>query len=123
MGTLQMLLLAWGVVTAILVCMWIYRSTLENREEDQIFLDAAGDSMARDQAALVARIEKLGRPIIALMIASGALLCRWPGSGRTKASKASSDSDFRTADRARAWPSQAPVVWLRVSAWVPAQSG
>ena len=74
MGTLQMLLLAWGVVTAILVCMWIYRSTLENREEDQIFLDAAGDSMARDQAALVARIEKLGRPIIALMIASGALL-------------------------------------------------
>jgi hypothetical protein len=74
MGTLQMLLLAWGVVTAILVCMWIYRSALENREEDQIFLDAAGDSMARDQAALVARIEKLGRPIMALMIASGALL-------------------------------------------------
>jgi hypothetical protein len=74
MGTLQMLLLAWGVVTAILVCMWIYRSALENREEDQIFLDAAGDSMARDQAALVARIEKLGRPIIALIIVSGALL-------------------------------------------------
>jgi hypothetical protein len=74
MGTLQILLLAWGVVTAILVFMWIYRSALENREEDQIFLDAAGDSMARDQAALVARIEKLGRPIMALMIVSGALL-------------------------------------------------
>jgi hypothetical protein len=74
MGTLQMLLLAWGVVTAVLICMWIYRSALENREEDQIFLDAAGDSMARDQAALVARIEKLGRPIMALMIVSGALL-------------------------------------------------
>jgi len=74
MGTLQMLLLAWGVVTAILVCMWIYRSALENREEDQIFLDAAGDSMARDQAALVNRIEKLGRPIAALMVLSGLLL-------------------------------------------------
>jgi hypothetical protein len=74
MGTLQILLLAWGVVTAILIFMWIYRSALENREEDQIFLDAAGDSMARDQAALVARIEKLGRPIMALMIVSGALL-------------------------------------------------
>ena len=74
MGTLQILLLAWGVVTALLIFMWIYRSALENREEDQIFLDAAGDSMARDQAALVARIEKLGRPILALMIASGALL-------------------------------------------------
>jgi hypothetical protein len=74
MGMLQMLLLVWGVVTAILVCMWIYRSALENREEDQIFLDAAGDSMARDQAALVARIEKLSLPIMGLMVLSGLLL-------------------------------------------------
>jgi len=79
MDTLQMLLLAWGVVTAILVCMWIYRSALENREEDQIFLDAAGDSMAREQAALVARIERLGRPILALMILSGVLLVSMAG--------------------------------------------
>jgi hypothetical protein len=79
MGAIQILLLAWGVVTALLVCMWIYRSALENREEDQIFLDAAGDSMAREQAALVARIEKLGRPIIALMILSGVLLVSMAG--------------------------------------------
>ena len=74
MGMLQMLLLAWGVVTAALICMWIYRSALENREEDQIFLDAAGESMARDQAALVSRIEKLSRPITGLMVLSGLLL-------------------------------------------------
>jgi hypothetical protein len=74
MGTLQMLLMAWGVVTAILVCAWIYRSALENREEDQIFLDAAGESMAREQRAIVARIEKLSRPIMALMVVSGLLL-------------------------------------------------
>ena len=74
MGLLQMLLLAWGVVTAVLVCMWIYRSALENREEDQIFLDAAGDSMAREQAALVSRIEKLSLPIMGLMVLSGLLL-------------------------------------------------
>ncbi len=79
MGTFQMLLLAWGVITATLVCMWIYRSALENREEDQIFLDAAGDSMARDQAALVNRIEKLGRPIAALMVLSGLLLVSMGG--------------------------------------------
>jgi hypothetical protein len=54
--------------------MWIYRSALENREEDQIFLDAAGDSMAREQALLVARIEKLNRPILVLMVLSGLLL-------------------------------------------------
>jgi hypothetical protein len=74
MELLQMLLLAWGVVTAVLVCMWIYRSALENREEDQIFLDAAGDSMAREQAALVSRIEKLSLPIMGLMVLSGLLL-------------------------------------------------
>jgi hypothetical protein len=79
MDTLQMLLLAWGVVTAILVCMWIYRSALENREEDQIFLDAAGDSMAREQRAIVARIEKLSVPITVLMVLSGALLVALAG--------------------------------------------
>jgi hypothetical protein len=79
MGTLQMMLVAWGVVTAILVCMWIYRSALENREEDQIFLDAAGDSMAREQRAIVERIEKLSLPINALMVISGVLLVTMAG--------------------------------------------
>jgi hypothetical protein len=79
MGRLEMLLLAWGVVTALLVCIWIYRSALENREEDQIFLDAAGESMARDQAALVARIERLNLPILVLMVLSGGLLLTTAG--------------------------------------------
>ena len=43
------LLIAWGVVTAILICVLIYRSMLENREEDQLFLDAAAQSMANEQ--------------------------------------------------------------------------
>ena len=79
MGMLQMVLLAWGVVTAILVCMWIYRSALENREEDQIFLDAAGDSMAQEQRLIVARIEKLSAPIMVLMVLSGVLLVTLAG--------------------------------------------
>lgn len=79
MGTVQMLLMAWGVVTAILVGFWIYRSALENREEDQIFLDAAGESMAREQREIVARIEKLSRPITALMVLSGVLFVTMAG--------------------------------------------
>jgi hypothetical protein len=79
MGMLQIVLISWGVVTAILVCVWIYRSALENREEDQIFLDAAGDSMAREQRLIVARIEKLSRPIMALMVLSGVLLVTMAG--------------------------------------------
>ena len=79
MGMLQMMLLTWGVITAVLICVMIYRSTLETREEDQIFLDAAGESMANEQRAIVARIEKLGRPIAALMVVSGVLLAAIAG--------------------------------------------
>lgn len=71
---LYALLIGWGVVTAVLVIALIYRSTLETREEDQIFLDAAGETMASEQRALVARIQKLSKPITALVVLSGLLL-------------------------------------------------
>jgi hypothetical protein len=74
MGMIQILLITWGAITAVLVCVWIYRSMLETREEDQIFLDAAGQSMANEQRAIVARIEGLTRPIMALAVVSGGLL-------------------------------------------------
>jgi len=76
---LYALLIAWGVVTAVLVVALIYRSRLETREEDQIFLDAAGESMATEQRALVARIEKLSKPITALVVLSGLLLVATAG--------------------------------------------
>jgi hypothetical protein len=79
MGMLQMLLVSWGAVTALLVVMLIYRSMLENREEDHLVLDAAGDSMARENRAIVSRIEKLGTPILALAVLSGALLLGMAG--------------------------------------------
>jgi hypothetical protein len=75
MGTvLRALLVLWAVITAALICVWIYRSTLETHEEDQIFLDAAGESTATEQRTLVTRIERLGKPITALAILSGILL-------------------------------------------------
>jgi hypothetical protein len=73
-GALFPLLVAWGVVTAILIFVLIYRSMLENREEDQIFLDAAAESMAKEQRALVSRIEGLSKPITALIVVSSVLL-------------------------------------------------
>jgi hypothetical protein len=74
MGTLGMLLVAWGAVTAVLICALIYRSTLETREEDQLFLDSAQEITASEQRLIVSRIEKLSRPIVALWVVSGALL-------------------------------------------------
>ncbi len=71
---LMILMIGWGAVTAILICLLIYRGTLEAHEDDQVFLDAAGDSMAAEQRMIVAKIDKLSRPITLLMIASGALL-------------------------------------------------
>lgn len=71
---LYTLLIAWGAVTVILICTLIYRSMLETHEDDQIFLDAAGESMANEQRMLVAKIEKLNRPITSLIVASSTLL-------------------------------------------------
>lgn len=72
--TLFSLLVAWGVVTTVLICMLIYRSMLGAHEDDQIFLDKAGDSMAQEQRLIVARIERLGTPIKMLITASIVLL-------------------------------------------------
>lgn len=73
-GPLFEVLVVWGIVTAVLVILLVYRGTLEAREGDQIFLDSAGDSMARDQRVIVARIERLSLPIKLLIITSVALL-------------------------------------------------
>jgi hypothetical protein len=72
--TLFSLLVGWAVVTTVLICMLIYRAMLGAHEEDQIFLDKAGDSMAQEQRLLVARIEKLSAPINILITISVLLL-------------------------------------------------
>ncbi|MGA7915549.1 MAG: hypothetical protein WCA00_09960 [Candidatus Acidiferrales bacterium] len=73
-GPLLGVLIVWGVVTAALIALLAYRGTLEIHEDDQIFLDKAGDSMASEQREIVARIEKLSKPIKLLMICSIVLL-------------------------------------------------
>ena len=73
-GPLLGVLVVWGVVTAALIALLAYRGTLEIHEDDQIFLDKAGDSMASEQREIVARIEKLSKPIKMLMISSIVLL-------------------------------------------------
>lgn len=77
--SLILLLVAWGAVTAVLIIFLIYRSTLATREEDQIFLGQAEEGLANDQRILVARIEKLSKPITALIVLSSALLVATAG--------------------------------------------
>ena len=78
-SSLILLLVAWGVVTAVLLVFLIYRSNLSTREEDQIFLGSGAQAMATDQRVLVARIEKLSKPITALIVLSSALLVATAG--------------------------------------------
>ena len=73
-GALLGILVLWGAVTAVLIGLLAYRGTLEIREDDQIFLDRAGDSMANEQREIVARIDKLSKPIKLFMILSIVLL-------------------------------------------------
>jgi len=73
-GPLLYLLIGWGVVTAVFLVLIAWRSVLASHEDDQIFLDAAEEHMAREQRELVAKINGLSRPILTSGIFSGALL-------------------------------------------------
>jgi len=72
--TLLYLLIAWGVVTVALIILCIYRSVLGMREEDQLFIEKGEERMARDQLQLIARLQKLSKPIMVLGVLSGVLL-------------------------------------------------
>src|SRR6266571_3574899 len=63
-GPLLYLLVAWGVVTAVFLVLLLRRSLLASHEDDQIFLDAAQEHMAREQREIVAKINALSRPIM-----------------------------------------------------------
>ena len=73
-GPVLYLLIAWGVVTAVFVILFIWRSVLSSHEDDQIFLDAAEEHMAKEQRELVAKITALSRPLLISGVLSGALL-------------------------------------------------
>lgn len=87
MQALQAILVTcWGIVTAVLIVLFIYRSTLSSREDDQIFIDtpqqhhfqlAGADAPSahyQEQQAILAKISRLTKPILALAVASAVLL-------------------------------------------------
>jgi hypothetical protein len=73
-GTIMDLVVVWGVVTALLVVLVVYRTTISNREDDQVFLGSTADQRSQEQQEIVRRIDRLGMPIKLLTVASVVLI-------------------------------------------------
>ncbi len=74
MTSLVWLLATWGVLTAVLVILLIYRSTLTMHEDDQLFLDEAEAHMQKEQAELMSKVDRLNPVVRWLGAASGVLI-------------------------------------------------
>ena len=59
MSQITMLLIAWGVITGILIILLIYRSTLSRHEDDQLFLDDSSTNLRIEQEQLQIKMKKL----------------------------------------------------------------
>ena len=74
MSPLVWMLAVWGVLTAVLVILLIYRSTLTMHEDDQLFLDASESHMEKEQIELLAKVNKLSPYVKVLGTASGVMI-------------------------------------------------
>jgi hypothetical protein len=74
MPTLFELLIAWGVLTAALIALLIYRGTLTMHEDDQLFLGESESHMAREQVEIMQKVNRLGPLLKVLGTASGVLI-------------------------------------------------
>ena len=74
MPTLFQLLIAWGVLTAALIALLIYRGTLTMHEDDQLFLGESESHMAREQVEIMQKVNRLGPFVKVLGTASGVLI-------------------------------------------------
>jgi hypothetical protein len=74
MTHLAWLLIVWGVLTAVLIVLLIYKSTLNMREDDQLFLDESESHMALEQADVLRRINQIGPVVRIFGAASGVLI-------------------------------------------------
>lgn len=74
MPLMSILLIVWGVLTAILVILIIYRSMLTMREDDQLFLDQSESHMEKEQQEIIARVQQVTLPVQILGGVSGLLI-------------------------------------------------
>jgi hypothetical protein len=70
---MTMLLIAWAAITAVLIILLIYRSTLSMHEDDQLFLDESSSNLRAEQEELQVRMKKI-TPFVRILGALSGLL-------------------------------------------------
>ena len=74
MSPMFMLLVAWGVLTGILIILLIYKSTLTMHEDDSIFLNDTESQMQKDQTEVLSKMRKIAPIVKVLGALSGAMI-------------------------------------------------
>jgi hypothetical protein len=74
MSTLFELLVAWGVLTGVLIALLIYRGTLTMHEDDQLFLGESEAHMAQEQVEIMKKVDRLGPFVKVLGTASAVMI-------------------------------------------------
>ena len=73
MPSLTTLMIIWGSITAVLVVLLIYRSTLTIHEDDQLFINDSESHMATEQRELLQKIEGLSPYVRLFGVGSGVM--------------------------------------------------
>lgn len=74
MSAVAGLLIAWGILTGILILLLIYKSTLTMHENDSIFLNESESQMEKDQVEIIKKMNMI-KPIVKVLGAlSGAMI-------------------------------------------------
>lgn len=73
------LLSVWGVLTAVLVILLIYRGTLTMHEDEQLFLSETESQAEKEQIEIMRKVDKLSPFVHWLGGASGLLALLWVG--------------------------------------------
>src|SRR5712692_6263196 len=68
------LLVAWGILTTILVVLMIYKSTLTMHEDDSIFLNESESQMHKDQVEVLEKMKKITPIVKVLGALSGVMI-------------------------------------------------
>ena len=73
MSPLIGLAILWGVITAVLIILLIYRSTLTMQEDDQLYLSDSESHMQKEQTEILTKVNKIN-PAVRWLGASSTVL-------------------------------------------------